>query len=73
MRLVKNVKGYWGILKDVSLEVDGVRYWRQKFIIGLGVISKDSAMALLKDLEDGRAEVREDEFGHKFIHYKEMP
>ena len=70
MRLVKYREGkYWYILKTVSLKADGRTYHREEFIIGLrGSIPKEEAMALLRDLEEGKAEVRKDRFGHKYVY-----
>ena len=73
MRLAKITKGrYWGIFKTVSLVADGRKYHRQELIISLkGSIPEEEAIALLKDLEEDRAEVRKDRFGHKYVHERD--
>lgn len=69
MRLVKYRHGkYWGIVEDIIIEVDGDKYRRQRFVINLpGSISEEDAQILLKDLEQGKAEVHVDRFGHKYV------
>jgi len=62
---------YWGIIKHFSVAVDGRKYYKQEFLINLrGSIPEEEAKALLRDLEEGRAEVCKDRFGHKYVHYQ---
>lgn len=71
MRLVSYRGGrYWGIVEDVTVQVDGRNYHRQRFLINLrGTISEDEARALLIALEEGKAKVCADRFGHKYVRY----
>lgn len=74
MRVAKITKGrYWGIFRTVSLVADGRKYHRQELVISLkGYVTEEGARALLRDLEEGKAEVCKDGFGHKYVHYRDQ-
>jgi len=68
MRVVKYRHGkHWGIVEDATIEINGSKYYRQKFLINLPGVSQEDAEALLTDLQEGRAEIRRDRVGHKYI------